>query len=139
MDTGADANLISVQACEEHGLEIEEPSGNAPTFTVGSGAETGVDGQVFMRYRAGNPPKPYSEEFYAKDGLPHDIILGMPFLLHSHALTLNPSFATKQSSGDFLLLETTAASKKTTQQRQAYSSQAAARKQANAAARKARH
>ena len=136
MDTGSDANWINEEACEIHGLEIEEAGSDAPTFTVGSGENIGVEGQVHMRYRAGNPTKPYSEQFYVKEGLPHDIILGMPFLLHSHALTINPSFSKQQSNGDFLLLETTAASKKTPQDRQNYSAKADARKQANAAAKK---
>ena len=121
-----------------HGLEIEElPLGKGPAFTVGSGASTGVEGQVFMRYKAGNPLTAYSEQFYAMDGIPHDIVLGMPFLLHSHALTINPAFAHPQDNGDFLLMETTAAGKKTSAERTANATKNAARHQTNFDAKKA--
>lgn len=106
MDTGADKNLISLEAAEGHDLMVYAIEGPEPAFTVGSGATTGVDGIVRLSYSAGHPSQQYTEEFYAMSGLPHDVILGMPFLMHSHAITVNPQFAHKQENEDFLLFET---------------------------------
>ncbi|KAF7505272.1 hypothetical protein GJ744_001059 [Endocarpon pusillum] len=79
MDTGADANLISLEAAEAYRLLIEEVEGPETAFKVGSSESTGIDGIVRLYYSADNPNTDYTGNFYVKVDLPHDIILGMPF------------------------------------------------------------
>lgn len=123
MDTGADKNLISLDAADGHGLLVEQIEGPKPAFTVGSGETAGLDGIVRWKYSAGDPSQTYTEDLYAKAGLPHDVILGMPFLMHSHAITLNPQFAHKQENDDFLLFETQPATKDSKAKRAAFAKQ----------------
>lgn len=130
MDTGADANLISLEAAEAHGLLIEEIEGPEPAFKVGSGESTGVDGIVRLRYSAGDPSTAYTENFYDKADLPHDIILGMPFLMHSHALIINPRLAHQKPDEDFLLFETQPATKESKAKHTSFAAQKRAKREA---------
>ena len=97
--------------------------GPEPVFTVGSGVTTGVDGIVRMSYKAGDPEQQYTEDLYAKADLPHHVILGMPSLMHSHAITVNPQFAHQKENDDFLLFETTPATKESKAKRAANAKQ----------------
>jgi hypothetical protein len=123
MDTGADRNFMSLEAADAHNLMVEQIEGPEPAFTVGSGESTGVEGVVRWTYTAGNPGQQYTETLYAKTGLPHDVMLGMPFLKHSHAITINPQFAHKQENEDFLLFETQPATKDSKAKRAAFAAQ----------------
>ena len=106
MDTGADSNVMSLDIAEMTGLEIQFYEGpEAPSFTVGSGAGASPMGTVHLTYTAGTAAKQYTQSFEVLEGLPHDVILGAPFLVQAHAITINPDFAHPPSHPDFLLLE----------------------------------
>jgi hypothetical protein len=102
-----------------------------PPSTAGSAESTGVDGIARLSYNAGDPSTRYTEDFYAKADLPHDVILGMPFLMHSHALTINPRFAHQEPNEDFLLFELRPATEESKKRRAAFAEQKRAEKEAS--------
>ena len=93
------------------------------------------EGIATLRYRAGISQTEYMEEFYVKDDIPHDVILGLPFLQHSHAITINPDFAmppdpSGAASDELCVFETQPATKESQASHAAFRAQKLAERQA---------
>ena len=135
MDTGATQNFMSEEAVLAHGIEYAPMQGpEMPAVKTGAG-EMQPEGIVTLRYRAGISQSMYEEEFLVKDGIPHDVILGLPFLQHSHAITINPDFAMPpddegNTSEELCVFETTPATKESREAHAAFRAQKLAERQA---------
>ena len=95
LDTGADLNCISEDAVDRYGMTTtteEDEEGDTPNFKVGSGEEVPATGVVRLKYTAGKSNAFYLEKFHVVPGLPHDIIMGKPFMEHTDAVVVNPEF-----------------------------------------------
>ena len=104
LDTGADMNMMSASLQQSLGLslhpdEIEE-------IICGDSTGTIPKGRVVLSYRAGKFQNPFTENFLVLESMPRDIILGNPFMLHAHAVTLNDEFAHPKKHIDFMMAMT---------------------------------
>jgi hypothetical protein len=74
MDTGSDLNWMNEDAAVGHQISYDLVEGpDLPTAKVGSGQSVSPDGIATITYTAGANPKTYNEEFYVKEGIPHDM------------------------------------------------------------------
>ena len=91
MDTGSDYNWINEDTAQHHDINwdvskvlgypslphtnivqvMEGPE--MPNFTTGTGASMAPDGIATIKYTAGVHNRSYVEDFYVRDGIPHDM------------------------------------------------------------------
>ena len=131
---------MNEEAVLAHNIDYAPMEGpEMPAVKTGAG-DMQPEGIVTIRYRAGISQTLYEEEFLVKDNIPHDVILGLPFLQHSHAITINPDFAMPPDeqgapSDELCVFETTPATKESQAAHAAFRAQKLAERQATYRAR----
>ena len=93
IDSGADANCISLAAAELHEMEIiEEEEGFEQTFKTGSGDRAAPKGQVLLKFSAGRDAQLHHEHFHVIENLGEDVLLGHPFIERTGAVKIKGKF-----------------------------------------------